>query len=328
MDMADLRLHPQAAKVLQIIKADPGASPKYNEGTPEQAREVAAARRVLLNIPPEPVDHFERREIPGPAGPVPIFIYRPAGAPKDARLPVFLHFHGGGFVVCSSETHDPQNRYWANHSSCIVVSVDYRLSPEAKFPAAVDDCYAATRWVAEHADEIGADGSRLAVGGESAGGNLAAVVAQLAAKDGPKILLQVLIVPVTDWRYESPAYKTYAEGYGLELVGLEWFRENYLNGEQDYDDPRAAPLRAASLAGLPPALVITAGFDPMRDDGRAYADRLALAGVPVEYFCYEGMPHPFIGWGGKAPLVLDYMDRVCNAVRRALVVEAEQRRAS
>lgn len=320
MHSADLRLHTQAGKVLDLLADDPQAGRRYYDLPPEESRRVADARRALLNIEPEEVAKVEQRDIPGPGGPIPIRVYVPHGALASGPLPVFVHFHGGGFVLCSIDSHDPQCRYWANHSGCIVVSVDYRLAPESKFPAAVEDCLAVTRWVAEHGRGIGADGDRIAVGGESAGGNLAAVVAQIAAREsGPAILLQVLAVPIVDMRFESPAHVTYAKGYGLERATLEWFRHNYLNGESEWDDPRASPLRATELGGLPPALVVTAGFDPLRDDGRAYADRLALAGVPVEHICYEGLPHPFVGWGRRAPIVIEYMDRVAGALRHALL---------
>ena len=320
MQSGDLRLHPQAASVLAQIAGDPSMGRKYSSLSPEEARIVALARRAQLNIAPEPVRCVERRGISGCGGPIPIWIYTPAQPPRPGPLPVLLHFHGGGFILCSSESHDPQNRYWANHAGCIVVSVDYRLAPENKFPAAVEDCFTATRWVSENAGEFGGDASRIAVGGESAGGNLAAVVALLARETGPRILLQVLAVPVVEFRFTAPSYETYATGYGLERSGLEFFRSNYLNSEVEFDDPRAAPLRVDSLAGLPPAIVITAGFDPMRDDGRAYADRLALAGVPVEYVCIEGMPHPFVGWGGKATATIEYLGLIAAALRRAFGV--------
>ena len=317
MQPESLRLHPQAASVLDHIARDPSIRKKYDTLSPEEARQVALARRTQLNIAPEPVHAVERCSITGRGGPIPIWIYTPVRPPQSGRLPVLLHFHGGGFTLCSSESHDPQNRYWANHAGCIVVSVDYRLAPEAKFPAAVEDCYAATRWVAANAGEFGGDRSRIAVAGESAGGNLAAVVALLSRESGPTLVLQVLSVPVVDFRFAAPSYETYGTGYGLERSGLEYFRDNYLSSEDEYDDPRAAPLRAESLAGLPPAMVITAGFDPMRDDGRAYADRMALAGVPVQYVCIEGMPHPFVGWGGKAAVTVDYMALIAGALRRA-----------
>ena len=317
MQPESLRLHPEAASVLAEIARDPSMGRKYDTLSPEGARLVALERRARLNMAPEPVLSVEQVEIAGSGGLIPLWIYRPAMSEEQASLPVLVHFHGGGFTLCSSESHDPQNRYWANHAGCIVVSVDYRLAPEARFPAAVEDCHAATQWVAGNAREFGGDATRIAVGGESAGGNLAAVVALLARESGPALAFQVLAVPVVDFRFTAPSYATYAAGYGLERSGLEYFRSNYLNGEEEYDDPRAAPLRAESLVGLPPALVITAGFDPMRDDGRAYADRLALAGVPVQYVCIDGMPHPFVGWGAKSTATVAYMDLIATSLRGA-----------
>ena len=317
MEPENLRLHPEAASVLAEIARDSSMGRKYDALSPEDARLVALERRARLNMAPEPVQSVEQVEISGSGGPIPLRIYRPAMSEKHGSLPVLVHFHGGGFTLCSSESHDPQNRYWANHAACIVVSVDYRLAPEAKFPAAVEDCYAATQWVGGNADEFGGDASRIALAGESAGGNLAAVVALLARESGPELAFQVLAVPVVDFRFTAPSYTTYAAGFGLERSGLEYFRSNYLSGKEEYDDPRAAPLRAETLAGLPPALVITAGFDPMRDDGRAYADRLALAGVPVQYVCIDGMPHPFVGWGGRSTATVAYMELIATSLRHA-----------
>ena len=317
MQPQSLNLHPEAVSVLAEIARHPSMGRKYDTLAPSEARLVALERRAQLNMAPEPVRNVEQVEIAGDGGPIPLRIYQPATSERQGPHPVLVHFHGGGFTLCSSESHDPQNRYWANHAQCVVVSVDYRLAPEAKFPAAVEDCYAATQWVAGHAGEIDGDASRIAVGGESAGGNLAAVVALLARESGPALAFQVLAVPVVDFRFAAPSYSTYAAGYGLERSGLEYFRGQYLNGEEEYDDPRASPLRARSLAGLPPALVITAGFDPMRDDGRAYADRLALAGVPIQYVCIEGMPHPFVGWGAKSTATVAYMSLIANTLRRA-----------
>ena len=314
-----LSLHSQAQSVLDRLRRDASIGRKYDSLSPEEARRVALARRAQLNLAPEPVHSVERREVPGRGGPIPVWIYTPAEARRTGLLPVLVHFHGGGFVLCDTKSHDPQNRFWANHADCIVVSVDYRLAPEHRFPAAVEDCHAATRWVSENARQFGGDPARIAVGGESAGGNLAAVVSQLCRDPGPSIRLQVLAVPLLDFRYDSPSCKTYAAGFGLERSGLHYFRTQYLERETNWDDPRASPLRAASLSGLPPALVITAGFDPLRDDGRAYADRLALAGVPVAYTCIEGMPHPFVGWGGKASIAVAYMELVAAELRRSFV---------
>ena len=315
-----LTLDSQAVEIFKLLAADEFAGRRYCDVSPQDARRVADARRSLLNIEPEEVANVIDQQIPGPDGPIPIRVYYPKIASQKQKLPVFVHFHGGGFVLCNLETHDPQCRYWANHSGCIVVAVDYRLAPEHKFPAAVEDCFTAMLWIAEYGDKIGIDRGRVAIGGESAGGNLAAVVAQLSMSvTNVTILLQVLSVPITDMRFEDTSNRTYATGYGLEHASLKWFRENYLNNDSEIDDPRASPLKTNYLDELPSALVITAGFDPLRDQGRAYADRMALAQVPVEYVCFEGMPHPFVGWGGRAPIVLDYMDVIAAKLRKTLI---------
>ena len=315
-----LTLDPQAVEIFKLLAADEFAGRRYCDVSPQDARSVAVARRSLLNIEPEKVDDVIDQVIPGPNGPISIRVYVPRFANQKKKLPAFIHFHGGGFVLCNLETHDPQCRYWANHSGCIVVSVDYRLAPEHKFPAAVEDCFATILWISEYGNTIGIDRDRIAIGGESAGGNLAAVVAQLSKSvANTTILLQVLSVPITDMRFEDPSNWTYATGYGLEHASLKWFRENYLNDDSEIDDPRASPLKTNNLGELPSALVITAGFDPLRDQGRAYADRMTLAQVPVEYVCFEGMPHPFVGWGGRAPIVLDYMDVITTKLRKTLV---------
>ena len=224
--------------------------------------------------------------------------YRPAGAPASTPLAVLVFFHGGGWVIGDLETHDVLCRQLTAGSGVSVVSVDYCLAPEHKFPAAVDDAWAATRWVVAHAGELAVDASRLAVGGDSAGGNLAAVVALLArGKGAPAIAVQVLIYPVADLVGETRSYRDFAEGYLLTREGMRWFIAHYLTAEAEAVDWRASPLRAQSLAGLPPALIVTAGFDPLRDEGEAYAERLREAGVRVDSVCYGGMIHGFVPMG-------------------------------
>ena len=212
-----------------------------------------------------------------------------------APLPVLVYFHSGGWVFGSVEGHDPICRALANRACCLVVSVDYRLAPEHPFPAAPEDCYAATRWVAEHADEIKADSTRVAVGGDSSGGNLAAAVALMARdRGGPRLCQQVLIYGETDY-YEpgTTTYTTYAEGYGLTRASMAWFWDQYLTRPVDRQHPYAAPLRAADLNGLAPALIITAEYDPIRDEAEHYALRLQQAGVPTRLSRYDGMIHGF-----------------------------------
>ncbi|HEY3186871.1 MAG TPA: alpha/beta hydrolase, partial [Solirubrobacteraceae bacterium] len=229
-------------------------------------------------------------------------------------------FHGGGWVIGDLETHDVLCRQLTAEAGIAVVAVDYRLAPEAKFPAAVDDAWAATRWVVAHADRLGIDARRIAVGGDSAGGNLAAVVALLARDAGtPKIALQALLYPVTDVGTEWPSYLAFADGYLLTSESMRWFIAHYLTSEKETADWRASPLRAPSLRGVPPALIVTAGFDPLRDEGEAYARALRDAGVRVDYVCYGGMIHGFIPMGRLIDTGNRGVAHVAASLREALV---------
>ena len=241
---------------------------------------------------PTPVGRVEDRRIPGPAGEIPVRIYTPEGG---GPFPLVAFFHGGGFVLCSLETHDELCRAMCRDAGAVVVSVDYRLAPEAKYPAAADDCYAATVWCAAHAAELGADPARLAVAGDSAGGNLAAVTA-LRARDlrAPQIRHQVLIYPVTQSECDTPSYRENAQGYGLTVEAMRWFWAHYLESPAQGREPYASPAHAGNFAGLPPATVITAQYDPLRDEGEDYAAQLRAAGVPVLLKRYDGMIHGFV----------------------------------
>lgn len=259
----------------------------------EEARAQAIATNIDPAVAPEPVAHVENRTIPGPAGAIPIRVYTPAGT---GPFPVLVYFHGSGFVVCNLDTHDGICRGLTNGAGCVTVSVDYRLAPEHPFPAAVEDCYAATAWVATHATEVDGDPNRIAVGGDSAGGNLATVVALLARdQGGPRLVFQLLVYPVADQPCTTPSYEENAEGYSLTKQDMIWFWNHYLTDKSAWEDPRAAPLRAKDLRNLPPALVITAEYDPLRDEGELYAKRLQEAGVPVRLVRYEGVIHGFFG---------------------------------
>lgn len=241
---------------------------------------------------PPPVAKIENRGIPGPAGELPVRIYTPDGA---GPFPLLMFFHGGGFVVCDLDSHDALARSLCGGAGAVVVSVDYRLAPEAKFPAAPEDCHAATRWAVDNAASIGADGARVAVAGDSAGGNLAAVVAQLAKqRGGPALAHQLLLYPVTAHDFTTPSYEENAEGYFLTRDMMQWFWHHYLERAEDGQDPLAAPLRAKDLSGLPPATVVTAEYDPLRDEGEAYARRLDEAGVPTQAVRYDGVIHGFV----------------------------------
>jgi acetyl esterase len=269
---------------------------------------------------PEEMAQVENRSIPGPAGDIPVRIYTPVES--AAPLPVLVFYHGGGFVIGTLDTHDSACRTLARAGGCITVAVDYRMGPEARFPAAVDDGYAALEWVAAHAGEFGGDPARLAVGGDSAGGNIAAVVAQLARdRNGPKLAYQLLIYPATDARRDAGLYASYkgnSQGYMLTHDLMSWFESHYISDAADKTDPRMSPLLADSLAGLPPAFVVTAGFDPLLDEGKAYADRLAEAGVPVEYHCYENTIHGFINMGRFIPTAVAALEDMGRRLKTAL----------
>jgi acetyl esterase len=244
---------------------------------------------------PEPVHEVVNLTIPGPAGELPLRLYRPG---SERPLPVLLYFFGGGWVLGTIDTADGVSRSLANSSGALVAVVGYRLAPEHPFPAAVDDCYAAVRWVAGDAGEIGADPARIAVGGDSAGGNLAAAVALRARAGGPALAGQILVYPNTDQLADDESTRAADDPFLFNRHSVAWYRQHYLADPADAADPLASPLRAGSLAGLPPALVITAEYDPLRDQGEAYARRLAGAGVPVELSRYPGMAHGFFTMGG------------------------------
>jgi acetyl esterase len=243
-----------------------------------------------------PVASVENRTIPGPNGEIPVRVYAAEGS---GPRPALVWFHGGGFVIGSLDSYDSLCRDLVVGSGCSIVSVDYRLAPEHPFPAGVDDCYAATEWVAKNAGQLGIDPTRLAVGGDSAGGNLACVVTQMArANGGPDIAFQLLVYPGTDWDMDAPSMQENGSGYLLERESVRWFRDQYLTSADQEDDWRASPLRAESLAGLPPALVITAEFDPIRDYGERYAERLKDDDVAVTLHRYDGMIHGFVSVPG------------------------------
>ena len=267
--------------------------PPIHTLTPEQVRMGIAMQLAMENIEPEQVARVENRTIPGPAGEIPVRIYTPQG---NGPFPALVFFHGGGWVICNLDTHDGICRSLANGASCVVVSVDYRLAPEHKFPAAPEDCYAATQWVAQNAAELNVDASHIAIGGDSAGGNLTAVVAQMARdRGGPHLVFQLLIYPATDFRMNTVSIEENATGYFLTKDDMIWFTNHYLNSEEDKMNPLASPLLASDLSGLPPALIITAQYDPLRDEGELYGQKLREAGVPVTISRYEGVIHGFFG---------------------------------
>lgn len=292
-------------------------APAYNTLTPQQARDMYLLTRRVEQ--PESVARVENLRAPGPAGDIPVRLYAPAA---DGPLPALVFFHGGGFVIGDLESHDALCRMLANRAGCAVLSIDYRLAPEHKFPAAADDCYAATVWAHKSAASLGIDPARIAVGGDSAGGNLAAVVAQMARdQGGPPVVFQLLIYPVTDYDFGTRSYRDNAEGYFLTTDTMRWFWGHYLTDDSDGASPYASPLRAESLVGLPAAHVITAEYDPLRDEGNAYAGRLEQAGVATTHKQYAGQIHGFVHMNELIPEGRAAVDE-CAAILRDVFSKA------
>lgn len=283
--------------------------PRISEQPLAQAREGAILFAQAGAGPKDPVERVSDIDVPGPAGDIPVRVYVPKGAEEGAA--VVAYFHGGGWVFMGVETHDWICRRLANASGAVVASVEYRLAPEDPFPAPLDDCVAVTEWLAEHAGELGGDGARLAVAGDSAGGNLAAAVALRARVAGPPIAAQVLVYPALDAGCATASIEENAEGYLLSSIDMRWFWAQYL-GDHDADDAFACPLRAADLTGLPPALVITAEYDPLRDEGEAYAKRLDGFDVPVDLHRFDGMVHGFLGMRELVPDADEAMERIAD----------------
>jgi len=283
-------MDPKAQIVGEFVKSIrvPGVFPPLPE-----LRQQLRTMVTLMDEPAPPLARIEDIRVPGAAGEIPARIYAPrrGGAP----LPAVTYFHGGGWVQGDLETHHGLCARLAKHAEALVVAIDYRLAPEHKFPAAVEDCLAAYRWMRTRGQDLGADTARIAVAGDSAGGNLSAVVSQLAAAAGaPVPACQVLIYPAVDFSLETPSHRELADGHVIPRDRILWYSEQYLRSEADKADVRASPLRAPSLAGQPPALIVTGGFDPLRDEGTAYADRLREAGVDVVYREYPGQIHAFV----------------------------------
>lgn len=287
---SEQELDPEVSEMLELMEqmGVPPLSSLSVEGARNLASELFAHEDE-----PESVGNVQQFSIAGPEESIPIRIYTPES--EQSPHPVLVYFHGGGWVLGDIEMTDDTCRALVNEANCIVVSVDYRLAPEHKFPAAVEDCYAATQWVANNANVIDADPEKIAVGGDSAGGNTAAAVAQLARdRGGPSLIHQFLAYPVTNYSFETDSMEENAEGYFLTKADMEWFWDLYLRNDIDGLNPYASPLQARDLTGLPPATVVTAGFDPLRDEGQAYVDRLQNAGVEVEHNHYNGAIHDTI----------------------------------
>lgn len=304
------KLDPQARALLERFAAAK-APPMSSLTAPDARRAYRESRAALAPAPPQ-VAQVRELSIPGPAGSLRARLYRS----ELGASPGVLYFHGGGFIYGDIDTHDAVCRAIAAHGACAVVSVDYRLAPENPFPAAVEDGIAAADWVAANAAELGIDPRKLALAGDSAGGNLAAVTALGARERGaPHIAMQILVYPTTDLLAESESVGRFAEGYLLTRDSIRWVKRTYLGDERAALDWRASPLRANDVSRLPPAYILIAGFDPLRDEGRAYADRLARAGVPVTCECFEGQVHGFLMMGGVMAAAGHAVQRIGQMLR-------------
>ncbi len=310
-DGGTVPLDPQVTSLLELLD---------QVGFALSGADVASVRQMMSSVRPPTVDvpiaRVEDHTVPTPEGGVPVRVYVPAAAP-DSDAPALLWIHGGGFVIGSLDDSDNTARLLADRSSAVVVSVEYRLAPEAPCPAAIDDCVASLDWVVAHAAELGIDATRLAVGGDSAGGNLAALLAIHARDHGTPLRQQLLVYPVTDLTASHPSIEENGEGYLLTKEAMEWFMGHYL-GDQDPKDPQVSPFFVDDLGGLAPAVVYTAEFDPLRDEGEAYADRLAEAGVKVELQRWEGQIHGFFSFNGVLAAADDAIDRAGDGLRAAL----------
>ncbi|MBP6767425.1 MAG: alpha/beta hydrolase [Reyranella sp.] len=316
-----MALDPESQRLIDLMAA--ANRPAWNTLSPQAARDLYLSLRPGAQGPRPAEVTVVDRTIPGPAGDIPVRLYRPASAPADAALPALVYAHGGGWVFGNLDSHDVLCAQLAIEAGIAVFHVDYRLAPEARFPGAFDDVVAALKWVAANGASVGIAPTRLAIGGDSAGGNLAAAVS-LWARDhgGPKLLMQLLAYPVTDAVARAESYRHFEDGYGLNAVTMEWFFDHYTPDRASRSDWRVSPLRAASLAGLPPALVVTAGYDPLRDEGRAYAWRLQQEGTQADLVEFGGMLHGFL----SSPMLLHGARRgttLCAAaLREALVLRA------
>jgi acetyl esterase len=307
-------LHPEAKHIIDLAAAVSGLQDP-DPPVEELRAQWGAFLTIIGGAAPEPIHHVENRTIPGTGGDIAIRVYRPSDEPS---LPVIVYLHGGGWVLGGIGDYDGILRPVANGTGAIVVSVEYRLAPEHRFPAAFDDAWAATKWVVAHAAELGGDPRRVAVMGDSAGGNLAAVIALMVRDEGqPDLALQVLLYPVVDEEFTSPSMIENATGYLLETERMRWFFRQYVTSAADGNDWRVSPMRAADLAGVASALVITAEYDPLRDQGNAYAVRLRDAGVAVEHTEYPGVFHGFFGLQQMLEPAEQLFEQVAAALRRA-----------
>lgn len=310
-----MTLDPEVVALLDLIRA--AGRPALDALPPVEAREAYQAGRKVLQPEPAHVASTEDLIIPGAAGPIPARMYRGIGTGAAEKLPCVVFYHGGGWVIGDIESHDVICRRLANDANCAVLSVDYRLAPEHKFPAAYDDCVSAMHYAVEQYEQLGIDPTKVAVGGDSAGGNLAAAAALAARDAGIKLSMQVLIYPATDMAMTLESYRRVTDGFPLVAKTMDWFINHYLRDEADKHDWRASPLRAASLAGAAPAIVIVAAHDPLADDGLAYAKRLEQDGVRVVSSYFSGQIHGFVSMGRMLQASDVALQTICLSLRQA-----------
>lgn len=317
----NVALDPAAKRLLDMLAVMRGAA-DIASLSPRQLREGFRRLARSVDIKNVPIGKVEDGAWPGPAGALPYRGYyptQPAAMPGGSGPPALVYFHGGGGIFGDIETHDGLCRTLAAESGCAVISIGYRQAPEHKFPAAVEDSYAATCWVSDNAAALGIDARRIAVGGDSAGGGLAAVVCQTATAQGrPRLALQVLLCPVMDMAGETASRDQFAQGYFLDRTTIDWMLQQYCPPGVDPKDPRLSPLRAAQLCGLPPAHIHTAEYDPLRDEGEAYAQRLRQAGVATRYTCHAGLIHHFYAMAGAIPTACTALKAAAAAMKEAL----------
>jgi acetyl esterase len=317
----DQELEPEVQLLLRLEKLSP--EPPLETLSVSQARAEIAREAKMFAGPKIPIARVETLELPGPAGAIGARLYVPGGA--GASPPLLVYLHGGGWVRCDLDTHDNVCRFLANQAAVVVLSIDYRLAPESKFPAAVDDSFAAFRFAAEHAADLGADPDAVALGGDSAGGNLTAVVSQLArVDDGPQPAFLLMFYPATDFSRKRRSYSLFSEGFLLTERQMDWYREHYLPDEDAAVDPRASPLLAEDLSGLPPAFIATAGFDVLRDEGEDYARRLQEAGGAVALRRHPGLIHGFANALGVGRTGRSAMLEAAGALRVGLARATER----
>jgi acetyl esterase len=309
-----MKLDPQAKAI--VDRANASDTPSIVDCTAEQARKMMGAVFTMYGWQGPEMATVKDIQVPGPACEITCRVFTPKNLSKPA--PLLVYFHGSGWVIGGLDSHENDARHYANGANCVVVVPDYRLAPENKFPAAAEDCYAVLSWVAANTDKLGGRADKIAIAGDSAGGNLAAAVSQMALRrGGPALVYQMLVYPVCDTHHHWDSYQRNGEGYYLTTATMAWFREQYLSSDTDMEDYRASPVLGDQLTGLPPALVMTAGFDPLCDEAEAYAKRLSDAGVEVEYVCYENQIHGFVAFAGVIDEGKEFIKRGCQALRQA-----------